>query len=205
MRKNEFINAGEYTIVCSFNRLDPNGSGKNDPNYEQATVEATLVIKPIQFQIFYEFDEKFKYDKKGLNARFGEGDEIKVTAYYIDMYGKKIPVKSFTIETMSGSGEDLDFGTPKKDQESGELIITPGNYQITANLIDTNYAYDEDAAINFLRFNIKNETKATNTTLYVLLAFVIFMIVCAALIAWYVFRLYNPACQDIDLEDEENF
>ena len=85
------------------------------------------------------------------------------------------------------------------------MIITPGNYQITANLIDTNYAYDEDAAINFLRFNIKNETKATNTTLYVLLAFVIFMIVCAALIAWYVFRLYNPACQDIDLEDEENF
>ena len=205
MRKNEFINAGEYTIVCSFNRLDPNGSGKNDPNYEQATVEATLVIKPIQVQIFYEFDEKFKYDKKGLNARFGEGDEIKVTAYYIDMYGKKIPVKSFTIETMSGSGEDLDFGTPQKDQKSGELIITPGNYQITANLIDTNYAYDEEAAINFLRFNIKNETKATNTTLYVLLAFVIFMIVCAALIAWYVFRLYNPACQDIDLEDEENF
>ena len=76
---------------------------------------------------------------------------------------------------------------------------------MTANISDTNYAYDEEDVVNYFRFNIKNQTKATNTTLYILLGFLILMIVSAALICWYVLRLYNPQCQDIELDGEENY
>ena len=202
MKKNEFINAGEYTILVTFYRLS--APFVKDNNYESAEIEATLTIKPIQVKIIYEIDEKYKYDKKGLNARFNEGSEIKVTAYYLDMYGRKIEIKSFTTEVMSGSGDEIDFSAPGKDKDGNDEIY-PGNYQMTANISDTNYAYDEEDVVNYFRFNIKNQTKATNTTLYILLGFLILMIVSAALICWYVLRLYNPQCQDIELDGEENY
>lgn len=202
MKKNEFINAGEYTILVTFYRLS--APFVKDNNYESAEIEATLTIKPIQVKIIYEIDEKYKYDKKGLNARFNEGGEIKVTAYYLDMYGRKIEIKSFTTEVMSGSGDEIDFSAPGKDKDGNDEIY-PGNYQMTANISDTNYAYDEEDVVNYFRFNIKNQTKATNTTLYILLGFLILMIVSAALICWYVLRLYNPQCQDIELDGEENY
>ena len=107
---------------------------------------------------------------------------------------------------MFGSGDELDFSSTDKFEDGehkGEDKILPGNFQMTAVISDPNYTFNEDDAVNYFRFNIKNQTKVVNTTLYILLAF--FMLVSAGLIFWYIFRLFNPACQDIDLDGTENF
>lgn len=208
MKKNSFIEAGEYTVLVTFYRLIEGSNGIKDKNYEPAEMEATFTIKPIEVQIFYEYGEQYKYDKDGLNARYDEGGLIDVTAYYIDKDGRKIKITSFITEKMFGSGDELDFSSTDKFEDGehkGEDKILPGNFQMTAVISDPNYTFNEDDAVNYFRFNIKNQTKVVNTTLYILLAFFIFMLVSAGLIFWYIFRLFNPACQDIDLDGTENF
>lgn len=204
MKKNAFIEAGEYTVLVTFYRLIKGSNGVKDKNYEPAEMEATFTIKPIEVQIFFEYGEQYRYEKDGLNARYDEGGLIDVVAYYIDKDGIKVKITSFITEKMFGSGDELDFSGLDKFDDGSDKIL-PGNFQMTAVITDTNYAFNEDDAVNYFRFNIKSQTKTINTVLYILLALLIIMIVSAALIFWYVFRLYNPACQDIDLDGTENF
>lgn len=200
MRKNEFINAGEYTILVTFDKLIE-GTSDVDTNYVTAEMEATLTISQKQVVIQYEFADK-KKDKNGFYI-FGEGEKVEVRAYYVDLYGQKVYIESFTTEIISGKDGEYDFSAPGKD-DKGNVEYKPNNYQITSNIADSNYAYDEENAANFFRFKIKNETKAKNTTAYWILGLAFLAVVAFGIIALYVFRLFNPACQEIDLGGDDD-
>lgn len=208
--KNEFINAGEYSVIVTFKMMRADGT--NDPNYDTAEMEASVTINPIVVKIFYEVDEKYMDKETGLiaekyanNLKFGEAEPLTIKAYYYDRFGRKIYVKSLTIEIVKGSGEDIEFSSPKtEDNEDGTktIIYNPNNYQVTAGIGDTNYTYDEEDLTNFLRFTIKNETKATNTALYILLAIVVVLAVATGLVILYMKKMFNPAVQEIDIDIE---
>ncbi len=197
-----YTNAGEYAIPILL--VMQNELNENDPNYEQAEMETSITISPIKVDIFFEYDEKFK-DSKG-NVRYNEGSDIKIQAYYIDFFGQKVYIDSINIEVISGSGEEIDFSSPKRDEESGEVLYVPNRYQASVTINDTNYVFDEEAMdengnpVNAFRFSIKNQSGTTNTVLYILLAVAIVMLIIAAFVTVYMIRMFNPAVQEIDVD-----
>lgn len=208
--KNEFREAGEYSVAVTFKMMTADKT--NDPNYDTAEMEASIVINPIVVKIYFEVDEKYMDKETGLisekyinNLKFGEAEPLTIQAYYYDRLGRKIYVKSLTIEVVKGSGDDIEFSAPKDetDEEGNKTILyTPNNYQVTAGISDSNYTFDEEDLSNFLRFTIKNETKATNIALFILLGIVIVLAAATGLVILYMAKMFNPAVQEIDIDIE---
>lgn len=197
-----YTNAGEYAIPILL--VMQNELNENDPNYEQAEMETSITISPMKVDIFFEYDEKFK-DSNG-NVRYNEGSDIKIQAYYVDFFGQKVYIDSINIEVISGSGEEIDFSSPKRDEESGDILYVPNRYQASVTINDTNYVFDDEAVdengnpVNAFRFSIKNQSGTTNTVLYILLAVAIVMLIIAVFVTVYMIRMFNPAVQEIDVD-----
>lgn len=199
--KTEFVKANEHSVGVQFKKIDEYGN--TDNNYDTAEMEAAVNIMPLQVKIHFEVDDKYK-DAKG-NIKYGEGDKIEIKAYYFDLEGDKIWIKTTVVEKVTGSGEDIEYSVQNVDPKTKKLLLSPGKFQVTANMHDANYSFNEDDINNYLIFHIKNESATTNMVLYILLAVVLVALVVTGLIILRIVRMFNPAIQDVDLDGVENF
>lgn len=134
---NRQVKAGYYSVEAKLTK----------PNYENLPVSGYIEIEPKVVDIQYIFNEQDYVDTVLLKA----GDDISVSAYYINIKGEQVPVSLTLQQFIKGKkGEEDTY----EDFDFEDDMIPDGKYAFVAEISDENYIASEETEMAL--FEIKS-------------------------------------------------